>query len=421
MKKRLESEFDYIKIVKVLLIIIMVFSFYNGAGLGVAHPQQFDVFSDEAVISDIIHDSTQENRLMLQWPDNETLGDGNIKNALIEENTDYLNFYDYLSNMGFQSQIFRVIYELLPFSNDINLQILYLFNATIMTISTLLFLHCIKDFIGQKACDALFLILLFVSPTFMNYGRNLYWLGYMIFLPFLSSMLLCKYKYGDKKFYIYSFGTAFVACALKLLCSYEFVSGVMISCIIPYVLYNLKNRVNIKGFFKNVIFPSLGCLLGFVAALGIHSFIIQMTIGNTNLVEVMSTIFAARIYGDANAEIPLVAEAANAATADVVSSYFKMVCFSIFGLEIRYVDIVFVFLLSYVAVKQFGTIEVRERIEPLFLAALLSITAPVSWFVLAKPHAYIHTTQCALLWYLPFMLLVLAYFCGLFFMEREKK
>lgn len=415
MKKILELKPNYLLLVKVVLIIVMVLSFYNGAGLGVAVPQQFDVWSDEVIISDIIHDSVQENSLILQVPENETLGLMNITNNLVTGNTNDLEFFDYLSNMGLQAQVFRVIYEILPFSGAINLQFLYMINAIFMTISTLLFLMCIKEFIGERAVSMLFILILFCSPTFLKYGRNLYWLGYMIFLPFLTSLLLCKYKFGKKHFHWYAFLAAFLSCLLKMMCSYEFISAIMVSAMIPYILYSIVNELNVRETFKQVIFPAVGCLFSFPVALGIHAFIVRLECGKSVYWSYFSSVLKDRIYGNTSAENPLMAESATVTAVEVVSKYFQMRCFTIFGLEIKYLDIIMILFLSYIVVKGNKREFINKKIDALFLVTVVSFLAPLSWFILAKPHAYIHTEQCAMLWYLPSMLLVGAFLCGLLF------
>lgn len=42
-------------------------------------------------------------------------------------------------------------------------------------------------------------------------------------------------------------------------------------------------------------------------------------------------------------------------------------------------------------------------------ATFVALLAPLSWFVLAKPHTYIHSQHSSILWYCPFVLLALPF------------
>lgn len=49
-----------------------------------------------------------------------------------------------------------------------------------------------------------------------------------------------------------------------------------------------------------------------------------------------------------------------------------------------------------------------RKMKALVVATGISLLAPLSWFVLAKPHTYIHNQHCSVLWFCPFVLMAAA-------------
>ena len=203
------------------------------------------------------------------------------------------------------------------------------------------------------------------------------------------------------------FASAYLGCLIKFLCYYEFTSTVMVCMMIPYILFLLSNTEwKLKTFIINCMFPTLGAIGAFLTSLIIKFLAIYRVFGNKkDAWNIFIDPIRNRITG--NTIRQELSDSINAPTLGVIKDYINRVAFSIGGLDFFYRDLIILFILfsfiGYYIVK--NSEENKKKVMGLISILWISIIAPFSWFILAKPHAFIHKNQCSVLWYLPFVIL----------------
>jgi len=97
---------------------------------------------------------------------------------------------------------------------------------------------------------------------------------------------------------------------------------------------------------------------------------------------------------------------------DIISNYFNGTALYLDGINISFIAIIIIILISSIIgcyiVKSHFT-DFNELNNAAISVTWFSILAPLSWFVLAKGHSFIHTHLNHILWYIPFLLLGFAY------------
>lgn len=128
-----------------------------------------------------------------------------------------------------------------------------------------IFIVTVMNLFGKKV-SYIVLGFISISPWIVGYARNMYWVSFLMFLPFVFSF--ATYVWFRQKNLLWIFfmiiGILFFA---KLLDGYEHVTTMMISVLIPVIFYEIivYNKKRLIDFLKPaiIIFIS-GCLsLGF--------------------------------------------------------------------------------------------------------------------------------------------------------------
>ncbi len=131
------------------------------------------------------------------------------------------------------------------------------------------------------------ILLLGFSPWIALFGFSLYWTAFLLFIPFTICWFFYPYFVENQKsrpFFI--FAIALSVC-LKCLCGYEYITNVILSCIVPIYFHHFQNKSLNKQFIKNTIIILGAGVLGFIAAIGIHSLQLSL-IFNTNGLELIA-------------------------------------------------------------------------------------------------------------------------------------
>ena len=122
-----------------------------------------------------------------------------------------------------------------------------------------------------------------------------------------------------------------------------------------------------------------------------------------------------RTYGDPS-QFPLYAESLKANPFSVLWTYLSQdTAIAVLGL--RFLDLIVIFAaftLIYLLLdkRQKGQLRGRDRGYALVVATWFSLLSPLTWFLLFKGQAYVHTHTNYLAWHMPFTLFGFA-LCGL--------
>ncbi|CDS53110.1 hypothetical protein [Polaromonas sp. CG9_12] len=306
------------------------------------------------------------------------------------------NFAPYLSQYGIQSIIFSKIHSLFGLKKLPQLQII---NSVLLAIVVvwLFFLYC--D-IYDNRFSVIFLITMITSPWVISFARNLYWMPFLWFLPAVFSALLYQQSRRLHRLLLL-FAIAF-SVFLKSLAGYEYLSTITLFACSVFVVapfFNNSNR-SWSNNLKSFIFVFSACVIGFICALLIHA-----NMRDESIVAGLKSIFfndvMRRTYGDSSLWDSGLKKSLESNPLSVIKTYMTswttpLVMWlpgSIFKFLFGFV----VFGLTYSYFRKS-----RDWQKNLVLTAFFFIV-PVSWFVLAKAHSFIHTHMSYVLWYFGFI------------------
>lgn len=115
------------------------------------------------------------------------------------------------------------------------------------------FIYKVRAMFNMRVALVVFLLIL-LSPWIAAYARNMYWVVYLMFLPFVFSFVTYDWFKKSKRLH-YFFIALFVLFYLKLLNGYEHVSTLMVSALVPIVFYELLDRrLRIGQLLKPAVF-----------------------------------------------------------------------------------------------------------------------------------------------------------------------
>ncbi|QJI20328.1 MULTISPECIES: hypothetical protein [unclassified Pseudomonas] len=264
-------------------------------------------------------------------------------------------------------------------------------------------------------------VVLSVSQWLVVFGDNLYWVFYLVLLPFVVSGVLLKIEEQGRDIGRALFICIFFSVYAKSLAGFEYISTVLVSSVIPLVYFSIKNQCGISYFVRRLISISVAGVGAFFAAL--ITYIIKLGAEQGSIssgLEILKLIVLKRTNGDPLSVPESYRASLESGYFEVISKYFNAVAFdfgSMFGvgLNVTFGSVIVLLLvisLLQVCIKNKRLISksADQRKSLALLASLwVSILAPISWHILAKGHSYVHTHMNSVLWYLPFLILAFAY------------
>ena len=320
-------------------------------------------------------------------------------------------YEEYNSQFGLQGIIFSYINSFLTKLNVEPKNQINLFHALMSLLLALvisLIIYILYLDLGYEAALVVFLsILLSKWPVYM--AKNLYWMLAFMFLPFFIVMLSCALEENGRKVHFFFVALlVMIAVFIKSLMGYEYISTILIAAVTPLIYYNFKNSWTQKFFVSRFIFIGFFSLLGFMLALGLHIYQLEIATGNLsdalNLIKervLVRTQSSPEIY----ANTPYY-ESQQASIFYVL--YVFLLKGGSFRLKIPYLFWILVFV--YISFKVYSpkiTSLYKENnikiLKALVVTVWFSFLAPVSWFIIAKSHSYIHIINY-IVWHIPFMI-----------------
>lgn len=308
----------------------------------------------------------------------------------------YLQIYD--SSVGLQGKVFRHLAR-------------YVTEGEVLTrlhlLPSLLAAFVFVGMVGllerkyNRLLAGCFYVTFWLSPWVVNFGRNLYWLIGLWFLPMLIG-LFCSLSIEERKYRILSYLGIFCVVFGKCLCSYEYLSAIFIAMVAFLTADFLveafrKHTKKALLLFRTIVIMGMVAVAAFLAALLIHG----LVIGQGNLSQGLRTIWEEmvlrRTFGGAleNFDDAMVWESLNASMWETFRMYFHFSTEIIAGIPGNLFPVLCILPLGifwYNFKKE--TLEVRDVcLYGLFFLAV------ASWLVLAKSHSYIHTHINFILWY----------------------
>lgn len=185
-----------------------------------------------------------------------------------KNNDDNYFFRKYISSYGLNVKIFGYLNKNYGF----NLFTLNSINSLIFSIIIIFFYINLKKIFSLFSA-IFFSIILSTSPWSIVYASELRFIGWTMFLPSLVVLVVHNLKFKNKNFELLIFCFfGFLSILFKCLITYEYLSTVMMMPLVLFFYLKIKtNGHKIYSYLKSFIF-SVSLLLGFLAALTIHTY-----------------------------------------------------------------------------------------------------------------------------------------------------
>jgi hypothetical protein len=238
------------------------------------------------------------------------------------------------------------------------------------------------------------LIPLALEPMLSALAPSIYWVVGTWFLPMAIAMLLADEENPRRRYRLIA--AAFVCFLVKCLCGYEFIPTIILAAAVGCLLGVKESPDRLSRMLGNVAWIVSAGVAGFVVAVAAHA---AKAGGLANI----ANRAAIRIMGDA----PTLAEEIFLGKFTTIQSVLlrylegnDATLIKNFAIPLALLVLVAVLsLLDKTVIWYLG--DDRRKLQILSLAFLASIPAPLSWFVLAKGHSFVHPPINFILWYVP--------------------
>lgn len=305
----------------------------------------------------------------------------------------------YLSQYGLQGKVYRHLEKFLSIDT---LRVL----TAIGTACTLMIVVYLIAARYNSLMAGVYYYVFLLSPWIVNFARNLYWVEFTWFLP-MAAGLLCSWKYESRRVRIVTYCLAFLTILLKCLCGYEYISTIMMGLIQFLLVDMILAAVNGEQqktmlLLRTIFWVGVAALAGFAVAICLHAPLKS----NGNLLEgialiVQNDVLRRTYGGDLNIYEPASVMGMSICSSvwEVLRKYYSFSTEIITGVPGNLFP-----LLNLVPLAIFACDAKQKKLnlQWVLMYAVFLIT-PISWFILAKAHSYIHTHMNFVLWYFGFI------------------
>ena len=298
----------------------------------------------------------------------------------------------YPSQFGLQGIFYALIDSIDPLPRRVRIGFYHFLSALICAAAFMWVATKIRERFGFAAATG-FVVPVAFEPMFTALAPNLYWAVGLWFVPMAIAMDIADAQTRRRRrWLIVATGAAVFA---KSLCGYEFISTVIVAPMIGCLL----NTRDDKGYpFQNIIdmlWVAVSGVIGFALAVLVHGAKLGFAVifdramertsgagastpGGLDVGQFASISSVIRIYLGAN-------------DFTLIRSFALVVCLLGAIAAAAFLD------------REYGWFlgEERRKLRTLAFAFLASLAAPLSWFILAKAHAFAHQPIDFILWFVP--------------------
>ena len=306
-------------------------------------------------------------------------------------------FYAYKSQSGGQAIAMALIGKILPVSNLHKLIVFRLLNALLIAIVFLLFAMWVSRNFGFLS-SVITLICILFSPWLNVYSHSLWWVLWNFYLPMITVLLVCEYNYHKSKpicnarLFLFTLVSVFLKCWFT---GFEFITTTLIAAFVPFVYYNFVIKTSFLRFVMSGFVLGMSMIIGAVLQMVVLIFQIEAytNVPNSGLQHIIIS-YTKRTSTDV---VDLW---------DVIILYFKN-DFLQLGFLPNHSSFYFGLLLIFMLVLALYLLFIKNednRLKALTISFLFSFSAPLSWLIIFKQHAWIHPHMDYIVWYIPTIL-----------------
>lgn len=331
----------------------------------------------------------------------------------------FTSFNPYFSQIGFQAIIFSFIDKILPLSPSLYIIILKILNASLFSLVLSLIVFFFYLEFGLFSAILVLLTTLF-SQWITVFGRNLWWVMWAFYLPFLASIHHLEKKTTKTMNLLLVYTAVLIKCFLN---GYEYITTTLIMMVTPYIYYWVVEGWKFKCLVKRILVAGITSTIAVLSSTIVLATQIAAVKGGlkSGLHHIFVYSVGKRTHGDASSYPEVYANSLKTDVLTVIKKYLNGFIFDFsqkdinLHLKIKYQTVIIIFaffslftLLFYFYFRKSKSFELSDSINKLLaltLAVWFSFLAPLSWMVVFKGHAYIHTHMNFITWHMPFAVL----------------
>jgi len=336
-------------------------------------------------------------------------------------NKPFQTYIVYESNPGLQGILYGFLDKGLPVSSDLKLKI---FRGLTALTTALVFSLILVTFTFEFGFLSGLLALLFtaVSIWIVLPAGSIFWNYWGFYLPFLASAWLLaeatrKNEYRDFKI----FSILFLAALLKTFVSgFDLTTTVLVMATVPYIYHAIKESWNCKIFLWRFFKASIALVAGTLTGIGILLIQIAVNVGGglTTAYQYILNRFTSHMNGDYE-YFYNTGPVKPIGIMDVLPKYLLMPAINVqiqtTTYQVLYWHLIVVFalftLIFILMHLKNGHLEFSRKSLAILVTTWYSLLAPLSWYVIFRPHSFIHTHVNTMAWQMPFTLFGFA-LCG---------
>jgi hypothetical protein len=299
-----------------------------------------------------------------------------------------------------------------------------------------------------------------LAPWMVAFAQSLYWVMWTWLLPMIAAFAFGRRALVDGRGLAVLLAALFATALLKLLCGYEYVTTVLVAASVPVVWYGVRERHPPLRILGRLVAMAVTGTVALAAAMVIHvgsqtgvgkgwddiRTLVEKRLHSRDPVATARQACAEEFFESPDCE----ATYAASLTASPITVIARYVAFDdllpwlpkleregapearealrealrsrsierisaavsaagwadVSRLVTRLIDTAaFALLLLLLSIKLW---RLRRSRPDVLVAIAFALAAPLSWFVLAKGHSYIHMLMNYVLWYVPFVPLAVA-------------
>jgi hypothetical protein len=307
----------------------------------------------------------------------------------------------YLSQIGLGGWLITLLPTTFRSQEAIGIAMMY---STAAAASALIAVWIVKGaFRTLSTWGAVLVALTLLQPWIVAIAGSIYWLIGLKLLP--AIVLLRLSNYPNLPYRITLIGVA-SATFLALASGYEYVT-VVFALTLSVITYNAIQREWSVRLYATRVMMTLSCqVASFVCTLIVHFGLLLPATGNfSSAFDVIRRIVSKRTGANSAPVDGVFMESLLVSPLEVLVTYLSMPVFGApFNLPILNLFTVGNLILFCIcAMPLLGRLESSCGLNhrALGFAWLVSLLGPMGWFLLARPHSYIHTHINYALWFLP--------------------
>lgn len=358
------------------------------------------------------------------------VSESSVDGAVINNQYDKYNkgkgfsqYWVYKSHPGFQGILYSIFDLVTDFTPMRNLSLFRMAVSLLLSISLSMFCLWVGEEIGWLAsiCVMFFVV---ISKWLAILGGNMFWSLWVFYLPLSCLSLYIKRIDDGNNSYSKYMVIVFILSLIKILFSgFEFITSGLLMITVPFVYSAVLNNWGWNLFVHRMVGVGIGLVSSVVAGLIILAIQIKSIVGSyKEVLEYIIFAWSKRTYGY---EVLLgdpskASESSVKKTLEVVNYYLNGHAFSLSSFfstdsplindmvngKYLYLIILFAVVTAIFLLKRtyFEKIESRRVGVALVVATWFSILGPLSWLIVFRDHAALHTRLDFIVWQMPFTL-----------------